>query len=89
MDVKEAAQAAREYLADLFEEEDISEVGLEEVTFNDSRGEWLITIGFARPWNRINALRKIGEARSYKVVCIDDESGNVTSLKDRLLAASK
>ena len=88
MEVKEAAQTAREYLANLFAEEEITNVGLEEVVFDDVSNEWRITIGFSRPWNRQNALRRLSEARSYKVVCINDESGNVTSLKDRLLAAS-
>ena len=90
MDVKAAARTAREYLANLFAEEEIYDyVGLEgklsSMTYPTSGS---ITSGFSRPWNKQNALRGLSEARSYKVVCINDESGNVTSLKDRLLATS-
>ena len=89
MDVKEAVRTAREYIADLFEEEHVSDLGLEEVVFNNLRGEWRITIGFSRPWNRENAPRSLGEARSYKMVCLSDKSGKVTSVKDRLLTAAR
>ena len=98
MEVKEAAQTAREYLAHLFADEQVSNVGLEEVVFDDVSNEWRITIGFSRPWDteapQMNAWAALANARpqrperSYKVVCINDESGRVTSLKDRLLAAS-
>ena len=89
MDVKEAVRTAREYIVDLYQEEDVSNVGLEEVVFDDAADEWRITIGFARPWDLQNALRRIGEARSYKAVCISDKSGKVTSVKDRLLTSSR
>ena len=88
MDVKQAARTAREYLSELYSEEQVTDIGLEEVVFDDVSKEWRITIGFSRPWNRRNALRGLSEARSYKVVCIDDWTRKVTSLKDRLLAAS-
>ena len=98
MDVKEAVTAAREYLADLYLSEQVSNVGLEEVVFDDDSNEWRITIGFSRPWdqetpaqNAFTALaspRPSRPERSYKVVCIDDLSEEVTALKDRLLAAS-
>lgn len=88
MDVKEAARTARDYITDLFEEENVSNVGLEEVVFDDTANEWRITIGFARPWNLQHALRRIGEARSYKMVCINDGNGHVTSVKDRLMTPS-
>ena len=39
MDVKEAAKLAKEYVADLFAEEDIGNVGLEEIELK-SGAEW-------------------------------------------------
>ncbi len=91
MDVKQAVNVAREYLADLFSEEGLMDVGLEEVVFNDAAQEWRITMGFSRPWDRKTILAAINDARptrSYKVLRIDDETGVVSSITDRLLAAS-
>ena len=56
MDVKEAVRMAKEYLVELFAEESISDVGLEEVKFEDPSNKWNITIGFSRPWDQKNSL---------------------------------
>ena len=50
MDVKEAVQTAKNYIAELFTDETIADVGLEEVEFNDASNNWEVTIGFSRPW---------------------------------------
>ena len=92
MDVKQAVRTAREYLIDLYESEQITNVGLEEVVFENITNSWKITIGFSRPWDHKNALvTTLGEgrlSRSYKVLSIDDDSGNVESLTDRVLRSS-
>ena len=92
MDVKEAARVAKEYLFDLFAAEEVVNVGLEEVDFDDLSNDWKITIGFSRPWDQNNSLTTlIGErrpARSYKVIRISNESGQVKSVKDRILVDS-
>ena len=91
MVVKEAAHAAKEYLLDLLSEEQITNVGIEEVEFENGVQDWKITIGFSRPWDQKNAvLTALGDqspARSYKVVRISDNDGQVKSVKDRLLPA--
>jgi hypothetical protein len=91
MDVKEAVRRAKEYLDDLFEAEQIANVGLEEVVFEDISNSWKVTIGFSRPWDHKNALTAAlgngGPARSYKVLRINDDDGRVESLTDRLLKA--
>ena len=93
MDVKEAARTAKEYVADLYAGEEITNVGLEEVEFDDLSNDWKITIGFSRPWDRKTNLAAALEggipARSYKVVCIDDGDGHIVSLKDRLLNGAR
>jgi hypothetical protein len=93
MDVKEAVRTAKEYLSDLFETEQIINVGLEEVVFEEMSNSWRVTIGFSRPWDRKNVLfSALGEGRldrSYKVLCINAGSGEVESLTDRLLKASE
>ena len=91
MDVKEAAKLAKDYIADLFSEEGIGNVGLEEI--ESSRGPdsnlWIVTVGFSRPWDQGGlatiTLGQRGLRRSYKVLRIDDKTGNVESVKDRIL----
>ena len=90
MDVKEAVAIAKSYLAELYSAEQITDVGLEEVEYDIDH--WNVTLGFARPWER-NALRTLARdpnvGRSYKVLRIDDASGRVESLKDRLMAPAR
>ncbi len=89
MDVKEAVKTAKEYLTDLYREEEITNVGLEEVVFEDGSNSWKITIGFSRPWDHKNALVATladgRSSRSYKVLSVNDDSGKVESLTDRVL----
>ena len=89
MDVKEAVKRAKEYLTDLYQGEEITNVGLEEVVFEDRSNSWKITIGFSRPWDHKNALvatlADSRSLRSYKVLSINDDSGKVESLMDRVL----
>ena len=92
MDVKEAVQTAKKYIAELFTEETITDVGLEEVKFDDTSNNWEVTVGFSRPWQNLslaNALGNRHQTRSYKLVCINDDSGQVLSLKDRVLTVSQ
>ena len=91
MDVKEAAKLAKEYVADLFAEEGIGNVGLEEIESlpgPDSR-YWIVTVGFSRPWDQGGlatiTLGQKGLRRSFKVLRIDDKTRNVESVKDRIL----
>ena len=86
MDVKEAVRTAKAYLVDLFDGENITDIGLEEVVFNDDSDNWNITIGFSRPWDtRNNVVAALRPRRSYKVISIDDNTGRVESLTDRVL----
>ena len=92
MDVKEAVRTAKEYLGELFADEQIMNVGLEEVKFEDPSHHWNITIGFSRPWDQKNVLATaLGEgrpSRSFKVLRINDATGRVESLTDRVLNGS-
>ena len=89
MDVKEAVRTAKEYLVNLYEGENITDIGLEEVVFNDESDNWNITIGFSRPWDtRNDVITSLRLRRSYKVVSIDDTTGRVESLTDRILNAT-
>jgi hypothetical protein len=89
MNVKEAVELAKEHIKDLFASEHISNLGLEEVEFDDLSNIWNVTIGFSRPWDTpANALAAIAQKvsppnRSYKVVSIYDSTGRVLSVKNR------
>ena len=88
MDVKAATHTARGYITDVFAGEEISQLGLEEVVYDTDTDQWRITFGFARPWDKQNTMAvKMGlkTPRAYKVVSIDDGTGRVVALTDRLL----
>jgi len=93
MDVKQAVKTAKEYIENIYDEEFISNVGLEEVEFNPISRQWKITVGFSRLWDRENpAPIPISDARrprSYKVVIIGDRNEQVLSMKDRLMERSR
>ncbi|CAK8722894.1 MAG: hypothetical protein CDV28_1607 [Candidatus Electronema aureum] len=87
MDVKAAVKLAKEYALDLFADENITNLGLEEVSFYDEDGEWTVTLGFSRPWDEPrNTLASLAQTnlprRSYKIVRIDD-NGKVKGVKNR------
>jgi hypothetical protein len=90
MDVKQAVQIAKTYVADLFAEENIQQLRLEEVEFDEAGAVWRVTIGFSRPWSRTGLLASelLNPPRAYKVVQMRDEDGQVISVKDRSLAAA-
>lgn len=92
MDVKDAVRTAKEYLTDLYVEEEIVNVGLEEVRYDDEADKWYVTIGFSRPWDqRIAMMVRSHQAglieRSYKELCIDDITEEVESLTTRSLGS--
>lgn len=91
MDVKEAVGSAKQYLGEIFSGEKITHVGLEEVVFDDAANCWKITLGFFRPWDLdteqsfLNPLTRIDRhsRRTYKIVQIDDDSGEAVSITNR------
>ena len=87
MDVKQAVEAARKYVEDLFAEEQIVNVALEEIDAEEERF-WRITIGFSRPLNaNFNRLLSAERSRTYKVVLVRDSDGQILSVKNRIFAA--
>jgi hypothetical protein len=88
IDVKEAVRLAKEYVRDFFGSEGISNLGLEEIEYDDGHGQWLITVGFSRPWNSIKSATALisGEPqvkRAYRVVKLDGQGGMI-SVKRRI-----
>ena len=94
MDVKQAVAAAKSYIGELFAPEDITELGLEEVSLDESSGQWLVTVGFARPWEKTAEKEERGASawfggkpipprRSYKIVRISDKTGSIVAVQNR------
>lgn len=89
MDVKDAIRVAKRHVADLFGDEEIFNLGLEEVERDEfGEGGWKVTLGFSRPWNRVRKpFESLAGApslpdRSYKVVLVKD-NGEVSSVRLR------
>ncbi|WP_394691225.1 hypothetical protein [Hoeflea sp.] len=96
MEVKDAVKLAKSYIADIFMDENISHIGLEEVEYDESDDVWRVTIGFQRSWKKsltglsptlseLYATPRMTD-RWYKILEISAETGRVLSMKDREIA---
>ena len=89
MNVKEVVTHAKQHVLDLFAEEKLTNVGLEEVELDEQANEWIVTIGFSRPWdeprNTLAALAapSVYARRAYKVVRVANANGAILSVKNR------
>jgi hypothetical protein len=91
MDDKEAIAVAKRYIGEIYADEHVTNLGLEEIEHAPAEGLWRITLAFSRPWNtpRTRAqeiLENLGSGsslkRSYKVITVADD-GTVISMKNR------
>lgn len=85
----EAVRLAKQVIKEVFADEKIGQIGLEEINFDADQDEWRVTIGFAH-----RAAKRQGfpaeyqpnwTKRSYKVVHLKDEDGQFVGLRDRFL----
>ncbi len=51
MNVKDAIQIAKNYVSEVFADEQVTNVRLEETERDTDAGRWIITLGFSRSWN--------------------------------------
>lgn len=86
MRVTEAVKVAKKHIVELFGDESISDVILEEVVINKTTDILKITISFVRP-GPVPELpftsKRSNENRSYKVVHV--RNGEAESVVDRIL----
>jgi hypothetical protein len=86
MEVKEAIARAKTYVSEVFGDEGISDVRLEEVEFDEAKDFWNITIGFFRqPEESFDPLTG-RRSRMYKTVVLSDDTGKIISIKHREFA---
>lgn len=85
LETKQAVRIAKDWLADLYAEEGIAEIGLEEVRIKDRN--WEITLGFVRPMaNQLLTALQGGytqTGRLYKVLRVSDIGKQVTEMRNR------
>lgn len=86
MNAREAGRKAKQHIAELLSDENITEIGLEEIEYEDEENIWLVTVGFFRPWHKgVEERNFLGEprlSRSYKVVRLDAK-GEVLAVRHR------
>ena len=88
MEMREAVRKAKTHVAELFDDEGIANVGLEEIKL--SGDFWEITIGFSRAWDRsVGSVLSGQPSRSYKVLRVNDADGSIDSVTDRILDAPR
>ena len=86
--MKEAIRHAKAYAAEVFADERVSDIGVEEIEYDDSVHAWRITLGMSRPRREYRPplgvdLGHISVQRDYRVFTVSDHSGSVTSVKMR------
>lgn len=81
IEVTQAVKLARQFFNELYQDEDIQNLMLEEVVIDDDSNEWRITLGYdshiSKEANHILSEKIIDRVpRVYKRIHIDAESGH-------------
>ena len=89
MDAKQAVEAAKSHLLDVFGAEMMSAPRIEEVWFEEAERQWCVTLGFFRkPDDLVAKAAGTFSTYDYKVVRIEDITGKPRSIKNREQAAA-
>jgi len=94
--VKEAVSCAKRAIAELFEDDPLKNLALEEIelTTKDDKKVWEVTLGFFRPRSVTSSLNQLSaifeqqrevENRVYKTIEIDAETGDFLRMGIRLI----
>ncbi len=73
---KKAAEIATRYLAEM-KNLRVYDISLEEIELADDRKSWLVTLGHPRSY--------LGTMKDYKIIKVDAETGEVLSMKMRIV----
>lgn len=88
MEMQDAVRAAKNFAQRILADEELSDLGLEEIEFVPGEDALDVTVGFSRPWNSSRgALSAItGEnlqKRSYRIIRIKNADGEPVFIKRR------
>ena len=84
LDVKGAVATALAYLKDLYSDEQLENIRLEEVWLSDDEKYWYITIGYDSPSSARDPLAALRPPeREYKLFKVRVEDGRVIEMKMR------
>lgn len=83
MEVKEAVKKAREYIQEIYSDEHVNDIRLEEVEYEHHENAWNVTLSFSRPAAGLQQI--VGAPRDYKTIVIDNPSRRVTAMRIRQL----
>jgi hypothetical protein len=91
--VKEAVRAAEQWVRDLYPQQELEHLRLEEVTLSDDELYWRITLGWVEPAVQVPVFSSALGGRDihvlprvYKTLEVDAETGDVKSMKIREVA---
>ena len=60
MEAHDVIKRAKAWVTDIYAEEGIQNLGLEEIDYDEDERAWNVTLGFSRPWNTArNAITAI------------------------------
>ncbi len=93
MTPKQAITLAKSWVGDIVAEEGVAQIDLEEIRYDDAKGQWLITVGFYRVTPKANhgglGGLLVGNARkSFKLIRIDDQAETVLSMEHRAVESA-
>ena len=89
MDAKQAVATAKTHLLEIFADEMLSAPRLEEIWLDESEHVWCITFGFFRkPDSALTSMTGTFSSFEYKVVRVDDATGQSRSIRNREPAAA-
>lgn len=84
LDVKAAVATAAGYLKDLYSDEQLKNIRLEEVWLSDDEKYWYVTIGYDSPTAARHPLAGFRQPeREYKILKVRVEDGRVMEMKIR------
>ena len=86
LEPSEAVRHAKRWLASIYADEAVQNVGLEEVRWKD--GNWEITLGFDRfpdnPVGQMSAISaELGGRRDYKIIVLSGKDNSVIEMRNR------
>jgi hypothetical protein len=89
--VKQAVQAAQDWVRQLYPDSALQHLRLEEVDVSDDERFWHVTLGWVEPAIRENAFTALAAdvravPRVYKTLEVDAQTGAVKSMKIREVA---